>query len=535
MKIKLGYGITGGEQVDIPIAHLVVCGVTALSGKTTTLEALISRSGKKAIVFKTKIGEKNFDAVREITPFFKDRSDYEFVRSLIEAYSKEKLFIEKGTLMSLCKDSKSLADIKESIDNTLLNSKLRAMEKEIYVRLQHYLENLLPQLRNAHLSKTLVLGSGVNLMDLEKFSSEVQSLVIQSVLDEVLTNHKDTIIVIPEAWKFVPQKYNNPCKRAAESFIRQGATNGNYLWIDSQEMASVDKGILKQVSVWLLGLQTERNEVKHTLDQIPLPSKSKPKEDEVMTLKIGQFFLASSDGMKRVYIQPAWLNDEEAKMVAMGQVPTPVQKVVTRQTRIVPPIIPQVNPPSIDFRGGLVHGKSYEQSLVMEGLGKKAPDDIRMDYLETQLKSLRAEVFNRVEELEMKIRSQTPSVYMVSPLEKIQKDFQAEAVNFVLAEAAKLDEDQKKILLFVESQKKGCSLTMIIDKCLHLSTTSGGTRGKYAKKIKEMDSLKVIRKDKNSVVYPNLKEFVSAYCSVHGATEQEMQQVYEHVLGGMVK
>src|SRR5271157_3550148 len=105
-KIILGYEIGSGAPVEISPGHLIVTGITQLSGKTTTLEALIKRSVMKAIVFKTKIGEKGFSEGTEIAPFFRDRSDYEFVRSLIEAYAKEKLFLEKGTLMQLCKGSR---------------------------------------------------------------------------------------------------------------------------------------------------------------------------------------------------------------------------------------------------------------------------------------------------------------------------------------------------------------------------------------------------------------------------------------------
>jgi len=50
-KIKLGYVIPSGDPVEINPSHLIVTGITQLSGKTTTLEALISRSGSKAIVF----------------------------------------------------------------------------------------------------------------------------------------------------------------------------------------------------------------------------------------------------------------------------------------------------------------------------------------------------------------------------------------------------------------------------------------------------------------------------------------------------
>ena len=59
--IHLGYEVETGNQIQILPSHLIVTGVTQLSGKTTTLEALIHRSELKAIVFKTKPGEQGFN------------------------------------------------------------------------------------------------------------------------------------------------------------------------------------------------------------------------------------------------------------------------------------------------------------------------------------------------------------------------------------------------------------------------------------------------------------------------------------------
>src|SRR5437667_10489035 len=102
-QIKLGYEIGSGKWVYIQPSHLIVTGITQQSGKTTTLEALIARSRLRAIVFKTKIGEKSFDQGVEVKPFFRNRADYDFVKNLIEAYARERLNIEKGTLMDMCK------------------------------------------------------------------------------------------------------------------------------------------------------------------------------------------------------------------------------------------------------------------------------------------------------------------------------------------------------------------------------------------------------------------------------------------------
>lgn len=456
-EIKLGYEVGTGEEVTVDPSHLIVTGITQLSGKTTTLEALIKRSGLKAIVFKTKIGEKSFTQGTEVAPFFRDRSDYEFVKSLIEAYAKEKLFLEKGTLMQLCKGSSSLVDIKQRVDEKL-TGKLRGLQEEIYTRLQHYLENLIPQIQYANLSKVLTVYDGINIMNLERFSEEAQALIIQSVAEEVLSTMRDVILVIPEAWKFLPQKYNNPCKRAVENFIRQGATNNNYVWIDSQDMAGVDKSPLKQISTWILGYQSERNEVKHTLDQISLPRNAKPKEQEIMTLKKGHFFLSSHNGVRKVYVQPAWMNDNQAVLVAKGEVDI---ASINRPESLVPFSI-QTNQESNDktvqirfddakIRKELVELRSDFFNKIQElqnGINKAYQEiyTLKNARQEIDIDEVISKVLQKVnvpqqahtpavneEQIVQKVLAKIPRqtggvTYTVAPLEKIKKDFLREAM-----------------------------------------------------------------------------------------------------------
>ena len=245
------------------------------AGKTTALESLIKRSGKKAIVFRTKIGEKSFLQGTIIPPYFKDRSDWQFIQGLVEATIKEKLrSFERVKIIQIAKmtGGNSLVDFKKRVDERLISPKLNCFEKDILTNLQAYLEIVLPKLQSITFSNKLELVEGLNIIDLERFSRdpEVQSLIIRSVLEEVLYNFKDVIIVLPEAWKFIPQERGNPCKVMVEEFIRQGAANGNFIWFDSQDMSGVDKTPLKQITEWALGYQSEINEVKHTLDQIPL-------------------------------------------------------------------------------------------------------------------------------------------------------------------------------------------------------------------------------------------------------------------------
>lgn len=553
-KIKLGYEIGTGEEVVISPSHLIVTGVTQLSGKTTTLEALIKRSGLKAIVFKTKIGEKSFTEGTEIPPFFKDRSDYEFVKSLIEAYSKEKLFLEKGTLMRLCKGSGSLLEIKKKVDEALLG-KLRSIEQEIYTRLQHNLENLIPQIQYANLSKVLTVYSGINIMNLERFTEEVQSLIIQSVADEVLKNMKEVIIVIPEAWKFIPQKYNNPCKRVVESFIRQGASNLNFIWIDSQDMAGVDKIPLKQISTWILGYQAERNEVSHTIDQIPLPAKSKPKEEEIMTLRKGHFILSSYDGVKKVYVQPAWLQDLKAKGVALGEISIEeIQKPLSMTPFSLPPI--REDKPVIRFddsqlRKEIVElrGDFFNKIQELQGVISNLYSELQLNKVPVvNIDEIVSKVLQKIpvstdkgnnidkEAIIREVISRMPKTsgsvtYEVAPLEKINKDFLQEAKDRIISLIQPLDDEQKKMLKYIESLGIGQKLGTIIEKCLFKSQTSGGTRDNISKKLKNMANAELLRYDApHSLFYPSLKETIRKYCEQHGITNEEIVQIYNHIL-----
>jgi len=560
-KIKLGYEIKTGKEVNIVPSHLIVTGITQLSGKTTTLEALIKRSGLKAVIFKTKIGEKSFTEGTEIAPFFRDRSDYEFVKSLIEAYAKEKLFLEKGTLMRLCKGSVSLIEIKKRVDEELASGKLRGLKEEIHTRLQHYLENLIPQIQYANLSKTLDIREGINIMNLERFSEEAQSLIIQSVADEVLKTMKGVIIVIPEAWKFLPQKYNNPCKRVVESFIRQGATNKNFVWIDSQDMAGVDKIPLKQISTWILGYQSERNEVKHTLDQISLPKKMKPKEEEIMNLKKGHFFLSCYDGVSNVYVQPSWLSDEDAIKIAKGKLD--VDKIEAPDN-----LIPYSRPTQEreqgkveirfddskirkdlielrqDFFNKIQELQNFEQKLAEQVYNLKSQshevneDEIISKVLQ-KMPSFNGETIDKdliIKEVLLRIPKSTGNVvYEVAPLEKIKKDFLEEAKQKILSDVSTLSNNAKRTLKYIESRGVGCSVAEICIKGFMYKDGGGGYSKIVNDSMKELSGILVGEKQTNGKCFGRLRERIKQLLEVQEAKPEEMEQVYNHIVMEILK
>ena len=94
--ILLGFEVGSGESVHVPLHHLAIFGMTQLSGKTTALEALISRSGLKAIAFKTKRGEGGFTKFNLVTPYYKPRADWQFVEGLVNVALGEKVKFEPG-------------------------------------------------------------------------------------------------------------------------------------------------------------------------------------------------------------------------------------------------------------------------------------------------------------------------------------------------------------------------------------------------------------------------------------------------------
>ena len=563
-KVLIGFEVGTGEKVFLTPDHLIATGVTQYSGKTTCLESLIERLGVKAIAFRTKLGEKSFIHGTIIPPFFKDKSDWQFIQSLLEATLGEKLKgWDRSKIIQLSKGTNSLLGFKKKVDERL-NEKLNAFEKDILTNLQAYLEIVLPKLQSITFSNELELSEGLNIIDLERFSRdvEVQSLIIRSVIEEVFYKYKDTIVILPEAPKFLPQKRGNPCKLAVEQFIREGATDNKLLWIDSQDMASTDKIPLKQISTWVLGYQSEINEVKHTILQIPLPSSKKPKPDDIMTLKLGEFYVCNRDFVKKIYVMPFWLDENKAKKVALGKIK--VTELDAPET-LAPFKIAIKEPekvteqPSIDFAET---SKRFNKELIearQDFFNKIEDIQQQINKIATELFELKNQPKQEINEEELiskilqklpptSITSQTsvdkesiinevlarvPSgakVYEVAPLVKIKKDFLEEAKNKLLSDISSCDEKQKKMLKWMEQKGSYATKKDIFYNCFGSGATSGGTYQDLVKKLTDMKQKEILKIDTHNRVYPILKARISQLIEQYGATEPERQQVYNHIL-----
>jgi len=339
--IHLGYVVGTGEAVEIPLRHTAVTGQTQESGKTTTLEGLISRSGLQAVAYVTKRGESSFHVMNPIAPYFQERADWKFVQSLLEASTETKLKFEQSWIMRASEGAKTLEDVRANIRKFLtgvrdtspvkrrkgaevkerwIQRPAKGLSGDVYYVLNKYLDDIMPQLDSLPYSTELELAPGLNVMDLRDYEFPLQALVIRSVLDYTRLHGIEIINLVPEAWKFAPKQKGSPVRQSAEELIREGGALKNFLWIDSQDLAGVADVLMRQVGVWLFGVQRAKHEIERALDHMPegLPSR-RPRPADIATLQKGQFYVCFGREMYKVYVQPAWMTAAHAEAIARGE------------------------------------------------------------------------------------------------------------------------------------------------------------------------------------------------------------------------
>lgn len=333
-KVLLGYEVGSAEPVEIAPVHLGVTGITRESGKTTALEAMIVRSGATAVVFKTKLGESKdvFSNATKIPMFYKARSDWQYIESLLEATMREDQRFNRSFIRKVCQGTRTPNEVWDNVKAELKklgDKKEGSFVWSVYYNLDGYFEITLPYLEKFPFEQDLQINRGqINLMDLEPIAQEitdedaviaVQSLVIRATLEEIYRKHPNTIIVLPEAADFIPAgKAVTPVNSIAETIARKGGVRSVLLWPDSQDIAGISPRVRGQISTWLLGKQTYEHEVERTLALIPLPKHSKPKTEDIQTLELGHFFLVSGKQVKKVYVLPVWMAKEEGIRIARG-------------------------------------------------------------------------------------------------------------------------------------------------------------------------------------------------------------------------
>lgn len=335
--VLLGYELRTGRPISIPVGHLAITGQSQASGKTTTLEGLVSRCGMRAIAFVTKRGEGSFRVASPIPPYFRNRTDWRFISNILESVVSEKLKFQRPEIIKICsdydgpegkwKEPKSLAEVEQNTEKALL--KARGIAGRVYTELAEYLHMVVPEIERLPYSKDFKPKIGLNAMDLTEYDFAVQGLIVRSVIEWVHHESSNTVVVIPEAWKFAPRLRGSPVRMAAEELIRQGAALKNFLWCDSQDLAGISSVLLRQVTVWLFGVQRDPREIERTLEHIPADTQ-KPTRRDIATLGKGQFIVSFEREMFRVYVQPAWMTGVHAEAIARGEEPVESARDIVR-------------------------------------------------------------------------------------------------------------------------------------------------------------------------------------------------------------
>jgi len=329
-QVILGHIVGTGERYYLPIHHTGITGMSDLSGKSTTGEAIQRRQPSeevKCLVFLTKRGEKTFMGAAQTTPYYRERADWKYVRTLLEAAWHEKLKFETPWIYRICKGpppTKDLKEVRQRLGRAITVERMKDFDKNIYTLLIAYIDEVLPVLEEARdtLTDTLTLKPGINVMDLTRWyhHEAFQMLIIRACMEEILAHYNDVIVVLPEAWKMLPQGRNTPVKIFFEKFIREGATNNNFLLIDAQDLGGVDKEPLRQVSLWLIGKMMQMDEVKRLLDQIPGARTFKIAAQDIQTLRLGHFIVVNGieNTVKKVYVWPHGVPENVSIEVAKG-------------------------------------------------------------------------------------------------------------------------------------------------------------------------------------------------------------------------
>lgn len=317
-QILVGHEVPTGKPVYLPFHHAGFTGMTGIAGKTTLQEGAGSRSGYRVIGFMTKRGERAFRTAKEIPLFFKERSDWQYIESLIEAEMREDQRYNRAWIIKICRNTHGkLREVWKNCKEAKEKARKDSLSERVYTCLDAYFELIIPELERFDFSKKLKFGKEpiLYVMNLIGMNEATQAVIIRSVLEELFETEDHIIELLPEAWKFIG-KTHTPVTAIAERVIKQGYSIDMFLWIDSQDIASINPVIRGQIDNWILGKQRYEHEIARTLKAIPV--KQKPTVLQIQTLKLGHFYVACEDWCSLVYGLPVGVPQEVAIEVAKG-------------------------------------------------------------------------------------------------------------------------------------------------------------------------------------------------------------------------
>ena len=332
-------GKSNGEEVYTTLFNMLITGQTQLSGKTTTIKALapeaVDEYGIDVLIFDSKPTGREFPEYPAIPIVYEPTTDALILIGLLESIFRRRLTPFYSTLARLTEGADDLGDILKNAVKMEEKAK-SGFIKDACHTLADLIRRLQKELEGKYLVSELSATRGIHVMPINELSVEAQQLVIRTAFRQALSRsmHKNKIMVIDEAWRFLPESFSSACKRDIYDYATQGAKTKRFVWLATQFLAPTDKDALKAMPIKLLGRQDHATEVEHTLRAIP-GYKGAFKPEDIMKLKKGEFIFVDIEGStKKVYVQPPWEREGYVEPLSI-----PSEKVVPYASDVMP--IPQ--------------------------------------------------------------------------------------------------------------------------------------------------------------------------------------------------
>jgi len=331
------FSVPEGEAVEVEPFHTLIAGQTQFSGKTTLAKRMATwaeEQGYRVLVFDTKETEADYQGFgREVPVCLRQPTDSFVLIGLLESMFRRKLTPYYATLSRL---SQGAADTGEIITRAKkLESETRsAWLKDASRVLYDLLERLQAETQKIRTVPSLELNEGINRMVINELSLEAQQLVVKNSFEDLLRRYaRNTICILDEAFKFLPQGFSSAATRPIMLTITQGAKTGLFVWIATQFLAITDKDPLKACALKFLGTQDHETEVVHTLNLVP-EAKARFTKDDIMRLKLGHWILVrkSPPYTGIVYALPIGLETEIGRKVARNELsPRDIKKRLVKE------------------------------------------------------------------------------------------------------------------------------------------------------------------------------------------------------------
>lgn len=247
------FSVPSGEAVALEPFHYAIIGQTQFSGKTTLIKRLADWTAEqdyRVVIFDTKETEADYAGFGDEVPVcLRETTDSFVLIGLLESMFRRRLTPYYATLSRLTEAAKGF-------DDMIVRAKeLEAKTKSSWLKdacriLYDLLERSQHETSKVETVPKLQLCSGINRMVINDFSIEAQQLIVKNAFEDALSVYKrKLILVVDEAFKFIPQGYSSPATRAIMNVMTQGAKTGLFGWISTQFLAVTDKDPLKACAI----------------------------------------------------------------------------------------------------------------------------------------------------------------------------------------------------------------------------------------------------------------------------------------------